>query len=110
MDHAAKAQYRKRIEGLRVEIEDANRCADIERAAQARAELDAFLDALARATGLNGRDRAVVDDGERARVSVRKAIARALDSIADADPELATELRVRVVTGTRCVFNTRPGR
>jgi hypothetical protein len=107
LDDIARSQYRRRIEDLRAEIGDAEQYADIERASRARYELDTLLDALARATGLSGRDRGLDNDSERARVSVRKAIVRALATIADADPEVAAELRARVVTGTRCVFNTR---
>ena len=49
--------------------------------------------------------RSFVDDRERARVAVRKAITRAFDAIAKSDPEIARQLEARVVTGSRCVFD-----
>ena len=70
------------------------------------AELDRFVAELARATGFGGRTRSFVDGAERARVSVHKAIKRALATIAEADPTLGRELASRVVTGTRCVYLT----
>jgi tetratricopeptide (TPR) repeat protein len=107
LDPAAKASYLRRIQEFRQEIEEAEYCADLERASRARAQFEALVDALARATGLRGRPRELEDEGERARVSVRKAIARALGAIADADPDLGSELHGRVITGARCIFDSR---
>ena len=113
LDDVAKAQYRARIDELRAEIDDADLCADLERASRARLEMDELLEQLSRLAGLGGATRSFVDDRERARVSVRKAITRALDAIAKADPEIARELEARVVTGTQCLFDAtglaRPG-
>ena len=107
-DDAAKAAYRRRVEDLRAEIDDADVCNDIERAARAREELDVLLDELRRAAGLGGRTRNFAHDAERARVSVRKAIIRALAAVRAADPILAAELDFRLVTGTRCSFTSSP--
>ena len=106
LDETARAQYRQRISDLRADIDDADNCADLERAARARAELDILIEALARATGLGGRPRLLNDDSEKARISVRKAISRALITIEEAEPEVAAALRARVVTGTYCLFLT----
>ena len=107
-DDAAKAAYRRRVEDLRAEIDDADVCNDIERAARAREELDVLLDELRRAVGLGGRSRRFGDDAERARVSVRKAIIRALAAVRAADPVLGAQLADRLVTGTRCSFTSSP--
>jgi hypothetical protein len=107
LDPAAKASYLRHIQELRREADEADECADPERASRARADLAALVEALGRATGLQGRPREIQDDGERARISVRKAIARALDAIADADAALGSELRRRVTTGSRCMFDSR---
>ena len=61
---------------------------DLERVARTRLELDRYLEELARATGLGGRSRSFADAAERARVSVHKAIKRALASITEAHPDL----------------------
>ena len=106
LDPRAKAAYRRRVEELQSELDDAERCADLERVARTRLELDRYLEELARATGLGGRTRSFADAAERARVSVHKAIRRALASITEAHPELGRELSSRVVTGTRCVYRT----
>jgi hypothetical protein len=104
LDDAAKAAYRRRVEDLRAEIDDADDCNDLERAARAREELDVLLDELRRAVGLGGRARRFGDDAERARVSVRKAIIRALNAVRAADPAVGAALAERIVTGTRCLF------
>ncbi len=104
LDDAAKAAYRHRVEDLRAEIDDAEACHDIERAARSREELDVLLDELRRAVGLGGRTRRFADDAERARVSVRKAIMRAVNAVRAVDAVLGTQLAERIVTGTRCAF------
>ena len=106
LDPRAKAAYRRRIEELRTEAHDAEQCADIERACNARLELDRYVEELARATGFGGSTRSFADSAERARVSVHKAIKRALTMIAEVDPSLGRELGARVVTGMRCVYRT----
>ena len=105
LDDMAKARYRARIGELRAEIDDADLCADLERASRARLEMDELVEQLSRVCGLRGATRSFVDDRERARVAVRKAITRALDAIAKLDPEIARELEARVVTGSRCMFD-----
>ncbi len=105
LDDIAKARYRARIGELRTEIDDADRCADLERASRARLEMDALIEQVSRATGLHGATRSFVDDRERARVAVRKAITRALGAIAKRDPVIARELEARLVTGSRCLFD-----
>ncbi len=108
IDDDSRARYRRAIEGLEEEIDDAERHADCERAARARLRLDLLLEELARATGLGGRDRCFADDAERARISVHKAIRRALDRIADTDPAIGRLLAGRVRTGVRCVYRLTP--
>ncbi len=92
-----------RIEELQ-RVDDADVCADLERAARARVELDQLVAELARATGFAGRGRCFADEAERARVAVRKAIKRAVAMITEVEPILGGEIGSRVVTGTRCVF------
>jgi tetratricopeptide (TPR) repeat protein len=108
IDDRAKAAYRRRIEELREELDDAESCADLERASRARAELDAFVEGLARSTGFAGRTRSFDDEAERARVSVHKAIKRAVARIGEIDPAIGREIDRRVVTGMLCVFLAAP--
>lgn len=104
LDDTAKAHYRRQIEALQQEADDAEGCADLERASRARAELDCFVEQLAEATGFAGRGRAFTDEAERARISVQKAIKRALAAIGESDPELGDHLRRQVTTGARCTY------
>ena len=110
LDADAKVAYRRRIEDLRSEVEDAESCADLERASDARVELERFVEELARCTGLAGRSRSFPHNTERARVSVHKAIKRAVRAITEIDQALGREIGARIVTGTTCVFLARaPG-
>ena len=70
----------------------------------------ALFDEVAAATGLGSRPRRFSSDGERARVSVRKAIAAALHRIEAADPALARLLHGTVRTGAICRYDPDPGR
>jgi tetratricopeptide (TPR) repeat protein len=108
LDEAAKAAYRRRLGELAAELEEAERWADPERAARARAEMDALTDQLAGAVGLGGRDRGLPSDAERARVSVTKAIRAAIRRIAEHDTALGEHLTRTVRTGTFCVYAADP--
>lgn len=108
LDVTAREQYRQRAEELKADIDDAERCADLGRAAGARDELEVLVAELEHATGLAGRQRVFTDTPERARTSVRKALRRALNAVAAADEELAHQLETRLITGTRCTFVSQP--
>jgi tetratricopeptide (TPR) repeat protein len=104
IDDRALAAYRRRAGELQVEIDEAEDHCDLERAARARAEFDALVEEVERATGLLGRSRTFVDEVERARTSVQKAIKRALARITSTDPAIGETLAERIVTGTRCAY------
>lgn len=59
-------------------------------------------------TGLGGRPRTTGSSAERARTTVRKAIAGALDAIHAADPVVARHLTTYVRTGLRCCYEPDP--
>src|SRR5436305_9599879 len=88
LDGRGRRLFRERISELESELEDADRCADVERSTSARTELDAIVQELARASGLGGRDRESTSDSERARVAATRAIRAAIDRIAQALPDL----------------------
>jgi len=108
LDDQAKAAYRRRLAELTADLEEAERFADPERAARARAEVDALTEQLAGAVGLGGRDRRLPSPAERARVNVTKAIRTAIRRISEHDPALAEHLRRTVRTGTFCVYAADP--
>jgi ElaB/YqjD/DUF883 family membrane-anchored ribosome-binding protein len=108
LDDDARRQYKQRVVELEREIADADRAADIERAARLRAEFDDLLEELERVVRPGGRSRTFVDSAERARTSVQKALRRAIASVATAAPELADSLSRSIRTGTTCRFDPVP--
>jgi hypothetical protein len=108
LDADARAAYAARIRDLQAELDEAEAHADLARASQHRAEIDALVDQLAAATGLHGRPRAFPHQAERARTAVRKALKRAVDEIDAADPVIGGLLRSSITTGTICVYAPDP--
>ncbi len=110
LDPAAKAAYRRRVEDLREEVEEAVRWGDPERAARAREEMDFIATELSAAIGIGGRDRPQSSDAERARVNVTRAIKGAVRKLAAQDPELGAELDATLHTGLYCRHDPDPRR
>src|SRR5207302_450392 len=108
LDTTARRAFRDRIVELEADLNEADLFGDIERSARDRAELDAVVEELARATGLGGRDRRTASDSERARVAATRAIRSALERISQALPELGRHLRHSVRTGTYCAYAPDP--
>jgi hypothetical protein len=108
LDAEAKAAYRRRLDELREEVEEAESFNDPERAARAREEMDFLVRELAGAVGLRGRDRKAASSAERARVSVTKAIRSTLRRVREHDANLGRELEATVKTGTFCVYEPDP--
>lgn len=100
LDPQAKAAYRRRIEDLREEIEEAERFNDPARRESAQAELDFITQEIAGAVGLGGRDRKTASNAERARVNVTKRIKETIAKIAADAPRLGKHLSAGVKTGT----------
>jgi hypothetical protein len=113
LDPTAVRQYRRRLSELREEIDGRESDNDNdndngdesgdERAARAK-ERDWLLDELAAGTGPGGRVRAFVDDRERARIAVGRAIRRAIARITRADALVGTHLSATVHTGMSCWY------
>jgi hypothetical protein len=104
LDHEAARAYRHRLKQLQDEIADLEPRDETERAAGARAERDWLAGELARASRIGGRSRSFADESERARISVGKAIRRAVDRITEADALIGDHLRRTVHTGMRCTY------
>jgi tetratricopeptide (TPR) repeat protein len=103
-DPQAKAAYRRRLRDLEEDLEEARSWGDPERAARAREEMDALTEELLREAGLGGRSRALPSPAERARVSVTKAIRKAVRTIAAQCPALGEHLAASVRTGRYCSY------
>lgn len=110
LDAEAKAQYRRRLEELAEEIEEAHSYNDPERAAKAEAEQDALVDQLATGVGLGGRDRRAASQSERARVNVTKALRSAIAIIGETRRSLGHHFQTTVRTGSFCSYNPDPSR
>lgn len=104
LDDTAIDAYRTRLRELSDAISDAEDSADLGLVSRLRLEREALTSELTSAVGLGGRIRGFPDSPERARTAVRKAIKRALDVIAEADPVLGEELRSGVTTGLVCCY------
>jgi tetratricopeptide (TPR) repeat protein len=110
LDETAKAQYRKRRDGLQAQLQEAERNNDIGRAAALRAEIDALNQQLAGAIDLGGRDRNPGSSSERARLTVTKGIKSVINKIRSGNPSLARYLATQVRTGHVCCYTTDPDR
>jgi len=107
LDDQAKRAYKRRLSQLQEQIGALESANEMERAAAVRTERDWLIAELAAAAGLSGRTRHFTGADERARIAVGKAIRRALDRIAQADPVIGAELRATISTGRCCSY--RPG-
>ena len=108
LDDQAKSAYRQRVRELQQEVDEAQEWNDPERAARAEVELEALTRELAAGVGLGGRDRKAATAAERARVSVRKAIAASVAQIRERDADLGLLLSTTVRTGTYCRYTPDP--
>jgi hypothetical protein len=105
LDSRAKSEYKRRIDELRKDMDEAERLNDFHRATRSRNEMDAIAEQLATAVGLRGRDRRAFSDVERARSAVTKRIKEAINRIGRVIPALGRHLAVRIKTGYFCSYN-----
>ncbi len=105
LDRQAVAEYRRRLAELESEVADAEDAADLERAAQLRAERDFFVAELAAAFGLRGRARPAAGDvDERIRKAVSARIRDALRRLDAVHPAAANHFRHSIRTGLWCAY------
>lgn len=104
LDVRAKAAYRERLDELRERLSEAERWNDVGNADTARREIELLTQHLAENVGLNGRPRAAGSIAERARVSVRNDISRALQTIRLHHQALWRHLCNAIKTGTFCSY------
>jgi len=104
LDAQARAEYARRIEDLREEVEEASRWGDQQREARAQEEIDFISRELASAYGLGGRARRAADVAERIRKAVTNRIRYSLSRIEKEHPVLARHLANAIATGTFCSY------
>jgi hypothetical protein len=110
LDAQAKAEYKCRLNELRQDLNEAERCNDPSRRIKVQNEIQAITDRLAAAIGVGGGDRKTSSDLERARSAVTKCIRKAIQKIGDAIPSLGYHLAARIKTGYFCSYNPHPER
>jgi hypothetical protein len=108
LDREAKAAYKRRLDELRQELEEAKAFNDSDRATKAEAEIDFLVKELARGLGLCGRHRKAASHIERARMNVTRRIKAAQRKIAENNASLGRYLVTTVRTGTFCSYNPAP--
>ena len=108
LDAPAKAAYKRRLDELQADLDEAEHRHDIVRATSIQAEIDFLTAELTAAVGLGGRDRRTASGTERARLMVTKALKAALQKIHDNHPTLRHHLATSVTTGTFCTYTPDP--
>ena len=108
LDPAAKDAYRRRLDDLGEDLEEARGNNDLGRAARAEEEIDALTDQLVSALGVGGRDRRAVSQSERARVAATRNLRGVIRRAADVHPSLGRHLEMTIHTGTYCSYRPDP--
>jgi len=104
-DRTAIASYRRRLQSLDDEIDEAGRNNDDGRRARAELERQALLDELGKVTGASGRPREFANHpAERARKAVSARIRDTIRRLEPLLPDLAAHLERTIVTGTYCRY------
>ena len=109
VDAAARDAYRRRIEQLRGECDDALDAGDLEGAESRQAELDQLVAELAAAFGLGGRERRASSTVEKARLNVTRSLRTAIRRIEEVLPEGGALLDRGIRTGTYCAYEPATG-
>lgn len=104
LDARAKAQYKRRLDDLRDQLEEARAFGDFARAERVEAELETIAEQLAAAVGLGGRDRKVGSHAERARINIQRRLRDVIDRISEHDLALGRYLAATIKTGMFCAF------
>jgi tetratricopeptide (TPR) repeat protein len=108
LDRAARSAFRREMERLRSEIDDALAGDLLDTAEALQQELDMLATQLASAFGLGGRERRAGSAAEKARLNVTRAIRSALRTLAAALPTAGAALDRGIRTGRYCIYEPAP--
>ncbi len=103
-DRAVRA-YRRRLDDIREEIEEAEDRNDLGLVERLRAECDAIQHELRSSLGLAGRQRRLHDPTDRARKAVTARLRSVMARISAVHPELGRHLDASISTGMRCAYS-----
>jgi hypothetical protein len=104
LDERARRDYRRRLESLREQLEEAESRHDLASAESAREEIEQLSAELSRAFGLGGRARRTGSNVERARVNVQRRLKHAIERIALECPAAGKHLNWAIRTGSFCSY------
>jgi tetratricopeptide (TPR) repeat protein len=104
LDPQAKAAYRRRMDELRAELDQATEWGDHGRAARLSEEIAFLTQELAGAYGLGGRPRKAADSAERVRKAVTGRVRDSIARLQKESPALALHLTNAVRLGTFCAY------
>ena len=105
LDPKARAEYRRRLEELQGELEEAERFGDTGRTESLKTELEFLTNELAAGYGLGGRARKAADSVERARKAVTNRIRDRIVRIAEEHPALGSHLENSIRMGAFCSYS-----
>jgi hypothetical protein len=103
-DARARREYRDRLDDLRAELDDADRCCDQGRSVRLRAEIDLLVSQLTRRFTVHAHSRGPADT---ARKAVTKVLRTQIGKLLDEHPLLGEHLRDSVRMGIVCVYRPR---
>lgn len=109
LDDQARTAYRRRLDEIEHDIDDARASGDLGRIQQAEVERDFLVRELSNAFGIGGRSRKAGAASERARVAVTRALRTAIRHVGDHHESLGEHLDHAVRTGTYCSYQPGPG-
>src|SRR5262249_29891986 len=101
LDERARREYRARLDDLRAELDEAEKCADVGRAELLRAELDELVAQLAERFGRRAARRG---PAETARKAVTKVLRTQIGKLIEVHPTLGRHLRDTMRLGRVCVY------
>ena len=104
IDAPAKASYRSRLRELAEDLAESRSLNDLGRIRRNEEEIDQLNRELARAVGLNGRDRKAASETERSRIRITNAIRASLDKIGKNHPAMRRYLSSTIRTGATCNY------
>lgn len=109
-DRQAVSEYRRRLEDVRQEIDEAKEQNDLGRAAALQGEAEWLQRQLEEACGLGGRLRGLPSMSERARQTLTKGVRSTLKRIERGNAKLASYLARHIKTGYLCGYEPDPER
>jgi tetratricopeptide (TPR) repeat protein len=108
LDEQAKTTYKRRLEDLQQELEEARGFNDVGRAERVETEIEFLTRELAAALGLGGRSRRAASHVERARQNVTRRVKAAIRRITENNAFLGRHLTTTIKTGTFCSYTPDP--